>query len=246
MVVLVVAITVLNILVAAALPHWGTLLKRTREEELIFRGLQYAEGIRIFQRRFGRLPVRLEELVEVEPRCMRQLYKDPMTADGKWGLLFAAGGAPRPNPGGQPGQPNPQNPGQNPPGGETDDGGTVALPPTDGDGRQVTVGPIQGVFSPSEDESLLVFNGEEQYNRWHFTLNLVTAPIGAPGQPGNQLPNLNVRWLGRPLPGFLQQPGGQFPGTGLNPLARGGNRPRPLPNTLGNPPPQPRRDGRNN
>ena len=46
-VILAVAITVLNILVAKALPLWSHVIQREKEEELIFRGLQYAEAIRI-------------------------------------------------------------------------------------------------------------------------------------------------------------------------------------------------------
>ena len=55
-------ITVLNIVVAIALPLWSGMIRRDKEEELISRGLQYAEAIRVFQRRFGRLPVQLDEL----------------------------------------------------------------------------------------------------------------------------------------------------------------------------------------
>ena len=49
MVVLIVAITVLNIMVAAMLPLVSTADPRDKEEELIFRGFQYAEAIRVFQ-----------------------------------------------------------------------------------------------------------------------------------------------------------------------------------------------------
>ena len=49
MVALVVAIIVLNIAVAAVMPLWSTAIRRSQEEELIFRGLQYAEAIRVFQ-----------------------------------------------------------------------------------------------------------------------------------------------------------------------------------------------------
>ncbi|HEX2251775.1 MAG TPA: hypothetical protein VHQ65_00740, partial [Thermoanaerobaculia bacterium] len=49
-------------------PAWSKMAQREKEEELIFRGLQYAEAIRVFQRKFGRYPTRLEELIEVEPR----------------------------------------------------------------------------------------------------------------------------------------------------------------------------------
>ncbi len=84
LVILMVAVTVLNILVAAAIPLWRTAIRREKEEELIFRGLQYAEGIRNYQRRFGQLPVKLEQLVESKPRCMRQLWADPITGKRDW------------------------------------------------------------------------------------------------------------------------------------------------------------------
>ena len=82
-------ITVLAIAVTSAIPLWSSRIRRDREEELISRGFQYAEAIRVFQKRFGRLPNRLEELIQVEPRSIRQLWKnpiDPMTGDDEWGL----------------------------------------------------------------------------------------------------------------------------------------------------------------
>src|SRR3954451_5535739 len=94
MVMLIVALTVLNILVAAMLPLMSTEIQREKEEELVFRGFQYAEAIRIFKIRFQRYPNKLEELLEVKPRCIRQLWKDPMTKDGKWGLIFDNNGVP--------------------------------------------------------------------------------------------------------------------------------------------------------
>lgn len=100
LVVLAVMVTILNILVAMALPSWGAIIQREKEAELIFRGLQYAEAIRVFQLRNNRLPNQLEELVEVTPRSIRQLWKNPMAKDGAWRLVL---GAPQ-QPGGQPAQ----------------------------------------------------------------------------------------------------------------------------------------------
>ncbi|HSU82366.1 MAG TPA: hypothetical protein VLR69_08085, partial [Thermoanaerobaculia bacterium] len=94
MVMLIVALTVLNIMIAAMLPLMSTEIQREKEEELVFRGFQYAEAIRIFKLRFQRFPNKLEELIEIKPRCIRQLWKDPMTEDGKWGLIFQGQGAP--------------------------------------------------------------------------------------------------------------------------------------------------------
>jgi len=59
LVILMVTMTLLNIALAIALPKWSHVIRREREEELISRGFQYAEAIRIFQNRFQRLPVRL-------------------------------------------------------------------------------------------------------------------------------------------------------------------------------------------
>ena len=69
-------------MLAAVLPLWSTAIRREKEEELIFRGLQYAEAIRVFQNRYHHLPNRLEELLEVKPRCIRLLWTDPLSKDG--------------------------------------------------------------------------------------------------------------------------------------------------------------------
>jgi type II secretory pathway pseudopilin PulG len=57
LVAVVIIFTVMTILVAAVLPSWTAMIQRDKEEELVFRGLQYAEAIRVFQVRFGRYPV---------------------------------------------------------------------------------------------------------------------------------------------------------------------------------------------
>jgi type II secretory pathway pseudopilin PulG len=77
LVVCAVAVTLLSIAVAAALPLWSTQIQREKEEELVFRGLQYAEAVRVFQRRVGRPPTTLQELHEVHPRSIRQLTPRP-------------------------------------------------------------------------------------------------------------------------------------------------------------------------
>lgn len=212
LVVLLVAVTVLNIVVAAALPYWSKAMQREREEELIFRGLQYAEGIRLYQRRFGQLPTSLDQLVEVEPRCMRQLYDDPFSDDGKWELVFAnAPNAGNPN---QPNNPNAPNAPNQP----NRQGGTT-LPGSGGsglDGETVTTGPIVGVRSRSEDESILVWNGEESHDRWLFTVDLVSAGLGGGGGQGTN-PAQGSGPNGRPLVPQPGQPGQQPANPASNP-----------------------------
>jgi type II secretory pathway pseudopilin PulG len=234
MVMLIVALTVLNIMVAAMLPLMSTEIQREKEEELIFRGFQYAEAIRVFHIRFQRYPNKLQELIEINPRCIRQLWKDPMTKDGKWGLIPQNGGVPL--------QPQPPGPGQQGQQGQTPDGqdengrdeeGGLNTPKQ---GDVVAIGPIVGVYSKSPKASHLVFYGHERYDEWRFTVDLL--PTGAIqrgsiapgiGNPGQTLvPNFSTRWLGRPMYLVDQQfqpqngtlPDGSTPGSPRKPAGR--------------------------
>jgi type II secretory pathway pseudopilin PulG len=212
MVMLIVAITVLNILLAAVMPLMSTQIRREKEEELVFRGLQYAEAIRLFKQRFGSYPTQLDQLLKAKPRCIRQLWKDPMTADGKWGLIFQ-------NQGQQINPPNGQNPNgqpQDPQAGGNGDSGTTdpnGQPGVNGTkkGDVVAVGPIVGVYSKSSQKSFLLFFQHNRYDEWRFTDDLLRGGSGggrggfggAPGigNPGQVvLPDFSVRWLGRPMP----------------------------------------------
>jgi type II secretory pathway pseudopilin PulG len=222
LVMLMIAITVLNIMVAIALPSWTSLIQRDKEEELISRGFQYVEAIRVFQNRFQRLPVRIEELMEVKPRCIRRLWKDPMTDGGKFAVIHPdqpqPNGTAQPRVPGQGDEPAPgeENPDGNQPG--PDLGSLGGVPK-----GEVSVGPIIGVRSRSNKKSYLVFNGREHYDEWRFTLDMMLGgrqapppPNGQPPPPGAPVPGagmqLSTRWLGRPLPSFLQPQGGGLPG----------------------------------
>lgn len=220
LVILMVTMTLLNIALALALPKWSHVIRREREEELISRGFQYAEAIRIFENRFGgRLPVRIEELIELEPRSIRKLWKDPMTDDGRW-VLIPPGGQ------GQPLTPQPLDPNQDPDGrGEPDD--DEEIDPNTGIGEKkgiVQIGPFSGVHSRSSKESILIFNGRTRYDEWQFTMEMIKAHMASGGiGPGQnvvgvdyaRIPNLSTRWLGRPLPAFLMPQNGQPPPSGL-------------------------------
>ena len=230
---LMVTLTLLSIMLAAALPKWSHAIRREREEELISRGWQYAEAIRIFQNRFQRLPVRLEELIEVEPRSIRKLWKDPMTDEGKWALIPPGQGGPVLNP--QPETPDGRNPGQDDSGDGGDDGEpSEEVDPGTGIGKKkgiVQVGPFIGVHSRSSKESILILFGRDRYDQWHFTADLLRGQgggqqiggdptgggggIGGGGGGGGLV--TSTRWLGRPLPAFLQLPQGNQPQDGQMP-----------------------------
>jgi len=95
LVALMVGIAVMTILLTAAAEKWSTILRRDREEELIFRGRQYAQALTEFQKEQGALPMDLNFLLKKGPknhRYIRQLFKDPFSKDGKWGRLVLAPG----------------------------------------------------------------------------------------------------------------------------------------------------------
>ena len=227
MVVLMVGVTILAVATAAALPMWSQAMKREKEAELISRGWQYAEAIRVFQQRHGRYPTRLEELIEVKPRSIRKLWKDPMTESGEWGLVFQGGVAP---PGGNDGR-------ELAPSGGLDGGdrgrerGGLRTPRQ---GEQRTVGPIVGVRSLSEEDSIKVLFDEESYEKWQFTVDKIAggsiAGIGPEGVqrtsgppqalsgPGGRPVLPRTEWIGKPFPPGIQPQGQGVPpgGTGVD------------------------------
>jgi hypothetical protein len=201
-------------MLAAAMPKWSEMIKRDKEEELISRGFQYAEAIRIFQKRYGRLPTRLDELVKAKPRSIRQLWKDPMTQDGQWDLIFQGQGAPVHVPGS-----SVMTPGQG----------------LDPNGQKVQAGPIVGVRSRSSDRSLLLFFGHDRYDEWEFRVEMIAGGVTPPGKPPPGFPQglgvpgarmmsmaLSTRWLGRPMPNFTPPGNGLPPSTLQQGSGRGG------------------------
>jgi type II secretory pathway pseudopilin PulG len=223
------AVTIMLIMMAAAVPSWRYVMKNDREEELIFRGGEIADAIARYQQRNGNaLPVSLEVLVK--GKFLRREYKDPMTKDGKWRFIRPGEqvGAIRPpgSPGGTsgPGSSPSSLAFSSPSGARRSTGGTTRSSSFSQPGT--TMGAIQGVASTSDEESLRVFNGRTKYNEWLFL----------PGQP---------RDVGRPTrragvpgarPGMPGQPG-------LRPGTRPGvpPPPGPSPGLPGAVPPPPRR-----
>lgn len=222
LVMLVMAVTVLNVMIAAALPLWSALIQRDREQEAISRGLQYAEAIRVFQHRYGRLPNRLEELVEIEPRSIRRLWGDPLDHDRPWAVLVqlpkGAVVAFDPETG------KPLDPNQLPIG---PDGKPVGLPPTSDDSGGTSgsgnhpkpvIGPIRGVKSRATGQAFQSFAGSESYSGWEFTVDLLLKEASRPSPAG--LPHWNALTIGRPFrfgaPGQPDKPliGGLGPGPG--------------------------------
>ena len=73
-------VALLAIAAGALAPGIAFRIKRDREEEMIHRGVQYSRAIRIFVKKTGRYPTRLEELENTNNiRFLRKRYKDPIT-----------------------------------------------------------------------------------------------------------------------------------------------------------------------
>lgn len=197
LVALLVGITVASILIASVLPLASAQAQREREAELIFRGLQYAEGIRVFRRRFGRYPTSLKEMLEVKPRSIRKVWKDPMTKDGEWGIISVAG--------------TPVTAGGGPASGLTPRATPTPKPSPTPDPRRTprpgeagAAGPVIGVYSKLAEKGYRLWEGRQSYNEWRFTeeslATLGTAGGGSAG-PGPGLGGVGGGGVGGNPPG---------------------------------------------
>lgn len=206
-IVVVLLLALVAIALTAAVPSVLTQGRREREEELIFRGEQYRRAIGLFNRKFGRLPLRLDELLYTSQLSfLRRAWPDPMSAKGEWRvirvgpsgeMIGSVTGRAGPNPqalaGGGPGtsgttQEQAQEQTQRPP------------PSASASGSGPNPYPIIGVASTSTARSIRVYNDYQHYNEWEFIFDPVqdalrNAPAGtalppgaSSGQPGTQNP----------------------------------------------------------
>jgi type II secretory pathway pseudopilin PulG len=234
---LIVALSVMGIMLGAALPAWRTMAQREREAELVFRGEQYVQAIQLFSRRTGGFPPSLNVLRD--GRYIRKLYKDPITnADFQPVYLgqVGVGGAPV-----VPGQ-QPQQPGRGPAllgaqgqqqssmgaGASQPTGAAPQMPFSTGRGQPPTggfgqapvagAGPIIGVSSRSTAQSLRLYNGRNHYNEWLFVSTAATRDAG--GGAGTPTPGMGTPGRG----GRGAQPLAPGRGRGIAPdgLNRGG------------------------
>ena len=187
MVALLIGLMIMMVMIAALLPLASAEAQRDKEDELIFRGTQYAEGIRLFRRRYGRYPTTLKEMLDLRPRTLRKLWKDPITDSDDWGIVSAMAGAPLP---GQQGGGATKPPGS--PGAPLPTPTPVPTPPT-GFGSPPTganpMGPVAGVYSKSKKKGYRTYQGREAYNEWRFSEQTLIQQTTAPTVPGPGVPN---------------------------------------------------------
>jgi type II secretory pathway pseudopilin PulG len=224
---LLVALAVMAVLLTAAVPVWKTAAKREKEAELVWRAGQYVRAILLFRRKYANAsPPNLDILIN--ERFLRKKYKDPMTKDGEFQLVYASDQQQPPAGGGAGGA---GAAGGGAGGGGAGGGGAKPqAPPLDPRTRSAAGGGIVGVVSKSKEPSLRIFNGRTKYNEWPFTpetLGIRMQGVNMPGGPAAGGAAGAVGPGGRPV-----GPGGA-PGRGLG-IDRSGNQP-PQP---GQPPPQ--------
>jgi len=182
MVALLVAMSIMAIMMTAAMPAWHTLVQREKETELVFRGEQIARAIGLYQRRFANAPAPSLDVL-VEQRFLRKKYKDPITNDD-FQVLSAGANLPgrttAPGGGGQTQSGSQQGAGRT--------GGT-ATTSTQGRGSGTvasgfggaTAGGVIGVTSKSSAKSLRLYNGQDTYNQWIFMPVAQAARAGGAG-----------------------------------------------------------------
>lgn len=185
---LLVAMSVMAVLMTVAMPVWKHAAQREKEEELVFRGEQYARAIGLFQRKFaGAAPPSIDFLVE--QRFLRKKYKDPITNDDFVPLTQAQNNAPGAMPNGGRGAATPG--GQPPPTGSAEltplgarQTGPAPRPGSvqPGSAQPGSIpGGIMGVTSKSKEKSIRLYKGRNHYNEWQFVFTQQTAAPGAGG-----------------------------------------------------------------
>src|SRR5262245_43131929 len=224
-----------------AMKVWSTVIQRDREDELIFRGKQYAMALYLFRKGKGTLPTDLKQLDdkgEGGKYYLRRQYKDPITGKDFGVIMMGPNNTPIPDepiddpnldsdrdgnadtPGAQPGM---AQPGMAQPNPSLFDRGSAFGTPAAGAGL-----PITGVHSKSKAFAIgpAKWRDLEKYNQWMFLVTDIRGQgPGAPGRPG--APG---------APGAPGMPGGAPGGAprGAIPGADRGGMPPPPP-----PPPPP-------
>ena len=170
-------IAIMSIMMALSLPVWERIKQRENEEELIFRGKEYMEAIARYHIKFHSFPPDLETLQKM--KFIRKLYKDPMSENGEWKVLHPdslveAGEAGFIN---QPGSKKPGDEDENrekkqenviPGLRNRDKSAKEDRTERSQDGDEKSVGPVVGVVSQSNKESLRIYNGQTTYDKWLF------------------------------------------------------------------------------
>lgn len=259
---LLVGMSIMAVLMSAALPVWNKQAQREREEEYLFRAQQYARAVMKFRQRIANTnPPSVDVLIE--QKFLRKKYKDPITGED-FQLVYQTA-----NTGLQPGGPGAATPGQVVPPGAGSSGfgsgpgagsssgfgsgqgssgaGSAGTPTTNpggtstssfGGSATATSGApgmnagIIGVVSKSKATSIKIYNGRTRYDQWAVTYQDVKP---GKGLPPDLLQAVNATAAGAANPGGNPFGGqGAQPGAAGNPFGgRGGANAPGMPNPFG-------------
>ena len=215
--------TLLLISLTVALPSVYRAGQREREEELIFRGNEYARAIMLFQRQFRRYPTSVKELLEKTNgiRFLRREYRDPMSRKGKWRFINAdASGVvlnsktiappkkPKPLGSMDTTESSAKEEESKQQGSEEESGTSSSFFSNEAKGAFIV-----GVASTSRKRSIRVWNGKTRYDEWEFlglpgnaTLGGVPAGGAQPPAAGQQPASGQPGQQGAGMPGFPPRP----------------------------------------
>ena len=142
MIALIIAITVLTIFMLMAVPLWQTEMQRDLEEELIFRGQQVVTAINLYLKKHNNMYAQNLEILHLE-KLLRHLYKDPMTVDGRWDMVFQDSSAGK---------------------------AKLLVVAADQAKAYVSRAALIGVCSTSPETGFREYRGKKKYNEWAFYL----------------------------------------------------------------------------
>jgi type II secretory pathway pseudopilin PulG len=142
MILLMIALAVLAVFMLMAVPLWQTEMRREAEEELIFRARQYVNAIGFYVKSHNNLYPQSFEILHLE-KFLRQLYADPVSADGRWDMVFMDTTA-----------------------GEA----KYLVVPANLAGAYFSRAVLVGVCSTSPETAFREYRGKKKYNEWAFYL----------------------------------------------------------------------------
>jgi type II secretory pathway pseudopilin PulG len=178
--------SIMALLLVAAVPNVRLQAQRSLEEEAIWRGEEVAEAIRLYTRLRGTLPTSIDQLLEGVPARTKKIQvlrpvaaHDPLSSSGEWKLIrrtdpafidfqravMAYAGR----------QPPTRDTafmsvaGQLPPLTNVLDTGTTEAAPGGEDDSSNTTGPFIGVASRSRRDSIINYYGIPRHDKWVFT-----------------------------------------------------------------------------
>lgn len=181
-------VALIAVAATAVVPRIAFEIRRDQEEEMIHRGVEYSRAVRLYFKKFGRFPTRIEELENTNNvRFLRRRYKDPITgqdfkilhlSDVKLSSARAAlanfqrSANPDATPSLTGNSPTASNSAQGTVGNASDQETFENLaspsPARVFSGPAFGGEPIVGVVSISQKQSIREFNKKNHYNQWLF------------------------------------------------------------------------------